>query len=213
MYNLPQYKEAEKENMLSFMKAHPFVMLIGTDKNARIELTQIPVMIEEREGKLFLAGHIHRKSSHHLALEEVPHAVAVFTSSHSYISATWYTGSPNQASTWNYVSIHARGNIKWMSEEGLITFLKKLTLHYENYNRSATPVYENLPEDYTSRLIKGIIGFEMEVTSLENVYKLSQTRDEKSYDSIVNELKQKGDGENEIAAMMEERKKKLFPSS
>jgi transcriptional regulator len=111
------------------------------------------------------------------------------------------------------VSIHARGNIRWMTEQELIAFLKKLTLHYEGYDKSASPVYDNLPEEYTSRLIKGIIGFELEVNSLENVYKLSQTRDKKSYDSIVNELKQKGASENEIAAMMEERKKKLFPSS
>ena len=42
----------------------------------------------------------------------------------------------------------------------------------------------NLPEDYRNRLMKSIIAFEIEVSKIENVFKLSQNRDEESFHEI-----------------------------
>ena len=58
MYNYPHYKEQDREKIIGFMKDHPFITLIGADKNGRIEATQIPVLVEEKEGKLFIYGHV-----------------------------------------------------------------------------------------------------------------------------------------------------------
>ena len=37
-------------------------------------------------------------------------------------------------------------------------------------------------------MAKAIVAFEVEVLSIDNVFKLSQNRDEKSYHSIINKL-------------------------
>jgi len=210
MYNYPHYKEHDREKIIAFMRNHPFVTLIGSDKNGRIEATQIPVLVEEKDGKLFIYGHMARKSDHHQAFEENPNVLALFTGPHTYVSGTWYTGNPQQASTWNYIAIHARGQIKFLDETSLIELLKKLSLHFENNNTESSTVYDNLPLDYKEKLIKAILAFEIEVTEMENVHKLSQNRDEKSYDNIVQQLKkQEGDG-NEIGNLMEKRKDQVF---
>ncbi|MBK8606059.1 MAG: hypothetical protein IPN82_04290 [Chitinophagaceae bacterium] len=60
--------------------------------------------------------------------------------------------------------------------------------------------------------MKAIVAFEIEVTSLEHVFKLSQDRDEKSYDNIVDKLKDQGGDAEEIAVIMENRKSKVFKS-
>ncbi len=86
--------------------------------------------------------------------------------------------------------VHARGQIKFLDEAALIELLKKLSLHFENNNTNSSTVYDNLPVDYKEKLIKAILAFEIEVTEMDNVYKLSQNRNEKSYDSIVQRLKQ-----------------------
>jgi len=210
MYNYPHYKEHDREKVIAFMRNHPFVTLIGSDKNGRIEATQIPVLVEEKDGKLFIYGHMARKSDHHQAFEENPNVLALFTGPHTYVSGTWYTGNPRQASTWNYIAIHARGQIKFLDETSLIELLKKLSLHFENNNTESSTVYDNLPLDYKEKLIKAILAFEIEVTEMDNVHKLSQNRDEKSYDNIVQQLKkQEGDG-NEIGNLMEKRKDQVF---
>lgn len=212
MYNYPHYKEADRQQIIAFMRANPFVTIIGTRANGRAELSQVPVLIEERDGQLILRGHIARKSDHHQALEENPAALVLFTGAHTYVSGTWYTGNPHQASTWNYISIHARGSIQWMDEEQLRAMLRQLTLHFENGNTSASTVYDNLPADYVDKNVKGIVGFEMVVTELDNVYKLSQNRDEQSYDNVVKQLKQLDADAREIGTIMENRKSTVFPS-
>src|SRR5436190_10267957 len=210
MYNYPHYKEHDMEKVIAFMKDHPFITLIGTDKNGRIEATQIPVLVEEKEGKLFIYGHIAKKSDHHQAFEENPDALALFTGAHTYVSGTWYSGNPHQASTWNYISIHARGQIKFLDEAGLVELLKKLSLHFENNNLTSSTIYDNLPGEYKEKLIKAILAFELEVTEMDNVHKLSQNRDEKSYDNIVQQLKQQEGDAKEIGELMENRKDKVF---
>ena len=49
-----------------------------------------------------------------------------------------------------------------------------------------------------------------EVTEMDNVHKLSQNRDEKSYDNIVQQLKQQEGDANEIGELMEKRKEQVF---
>ncbi|MER3498440.1 MAG: protease [Chitinophagaceae bacterium] len=211
MYNYPHYKEQDQAKVVEFMRSYPFVTLIGSLDN-RIELTQVPVLVEERGDKIFLHGHIAKKFSHHKAFEENPNVLALFTGPHVYVSGSWYTGNPQQASTWNYTAVHARGKIKFVPEEDLIDLLRKLSLHFENGNINSSTVYDNLPEEYVSKLRKAIVAFEIEVTELDNVFKLSQNRDEKSYDNIIEQLKQQeGDGKM-IGELMEQRKSNIFNS-
>src|SRR5260221_8488948 len=165
MYNYPHYKESDRKKLIDFMHDHPFVTLIGSDGN-RIELTQVPVLMEEKAEGLFMYGHIARKSDHHYAMEQNPDVLALFTGPHTYVSGTWYAGNPHQASTWNYISVHARGKIRFLNEEALIELLKKLSLHFEKGNTNSSTIYDNLPPDYKEKLIRAIIAFELEVTEL-----------------------------------------------
>ena len=210
MYDYPHYKEPDREKIIAFMKEFPFVTLIGSDKSGRPAVTQVPVLIEERDGKIFITGHIAKKSDHHFAYEENPQVMALFTGPHVYVSGTWYTGNLQQASTWNYISIQARGSIKFQSDEVLVDVLKKLSLYYENGNSSSTTIYDNLPEDYLGKLSKAILAFELEVTELENVFKLSQNRDEKSYKNIIEKLQEQGPDGMYIANRMKENTARLF---
>ena len=185
--------------------------MIAVGSDGRPELTQVPVLVREERGRLFIEGHIARKSDHCRALEGSGKALVLFTGPHAYVSGSWYS-DPWQASTWNYVAVHARGPVRMMTETELIELLRRLSLHFENGDSASTTVYDNLSAGYRDKLVKAIVGFEVEVTELDNVYKLSQNRDEASYDSIVNELKARGGQEEEVGRLMEQRKSTLFPS-
>lgn len=211
MYKLPYYNEEDEEIVKQFVRDNPFAFLSGVDENNKPVATQIPMFIDEKDGKFFLSGHIMRNTDHHKAFEHNSNVLTVFTGPHTYVSATWYD-NPYQASTWNFMSVHAKGTIRFGNDEELIAILKRLTLHYENGNTSSTTVFDNLPAEYTARIMKAIVAFEIEVTSLEHVFKLSQDRDEKSYDNIVGKLKEQDGDAKEIATTMENRKSKVFKS-
>ena len=189
MYNLPYFKEKDQQVVLDFIHQHPFAFIAGCDAESKPVATQIPVFIEERNGKLFMTGHMMRNTDHHKAFEKNANVLCVFTGHHTYVSASWYS-NPHQASTWNYMSVHVKGQLRFLDEQGLIEVLKKTSLHFENGNASSSTTFDNLPTEYTSRLMKAIIAFEVKVESIDNVFKLSQNRDEKSYQNIIGELQQ-----------------------
>jgi len=209
MYNLPYFKEGDQEVVLEFMRKHPFVFLTGVNEENKPVATQVPVFIDERDGKLFLTGHIMRSNDHHKAFEKNPNILAVFTSPHVYVSATWYD-NPHQASTWNYMSVHAKGTIRFGNKEDLIAILKRLTLDYENNNTASTTVFDNLTSEYTEPLLKAIVAFEVEVVSIDNVFKLSQNRNEKSFHNIMEKLNGQGSDGKFIAEEMKKRQHQLF---
>jgi transcriptional regulator len=212
MYKLPYFQEKDFEQVKAFMQAHPFVMLVGADAAGKPFATQVPVLITEKDGQLIFRGHIMRQTDHHKAFMENPQALAVFTGPHTYVSASWYQ-NPQQGGTWNYISVHARGAIRFMEESELRDVLRDTTSHFENDPHSPAS-YEKLPADYINHLIKAIVGIELTVTAIDNVFKLSQNRDEASYHQIIDKLHHQGDGDaRTIAGMMEDRTSQLFKKS
>ena len=208
MYNLPYYKEHDKEVILQFVKDNPFAFLCGCDDQQKPVVTQIPVFIDEKENGLFLSGHIMRNTDHHKAFVANQNVLAVFTGPHAYISASWYENKL-EASTWDYQSVHAKGVLRFLDEQALIDVLKRTTNHFENNPHSGAN-FEDLPKEYIERLINAIVAFEIEVQDIDHVFKLSQNRDEKSYHNIIRKLDEQGGDGKQIAEEMSKRASQLF---
>ncbi len=108
------------------------------------------------------------------------------------------------------MSVFVKGKIKFLDEEGLMNVLKKLTLHFEKNNNASTTIFDNLAPEYKQPLMKAIAAFEIEVESIENVFKLSQDRDEASYHNIIQKLSEQGGDGKYIADEMKKRAEQLF---
>lgn len=210
MYNFSYFKERDKQIILDFMEENPFAFLTGSDVSGGQVATQIPMLIEERDGNLFLRGHIMRNTDHHKAFVKNPNVLAVFTGPSTYVSASWYS-KPQIGSTWNYMSVHINGQMNFMSEDELIQFMKQMTLKFEKGNTHSPTIYDNLPSEYVKKMLSGIVGFEIKAEKVENVFKLSQNRDEKSYLNIISKLEEQGGNSALIAMEMQKRKGELFP--
>lgn len=190
------------------MHAHTFVMLCGCDHDGKPVATQVPVLIREIDGQLFLEGHVMKNTDHHKAFAQNPNALAVFIGAHTYVSASWYS-NPVQASTWNYQSVHVRGKLRFLEEGDLRRILEETTSKYEQ-NEQSPALFKHLTDDYVNRLIKAIVGFEMKVDVIENVFKLSQNRDEKSFHTIMEKLNERDSDARKIASEMERIRPELF---
>lgn len=151
-----------------------------------------------------------RNTDHHKAFTENPNALLVFTGPSAYVSASWYS-NPQNGSTWNYMSVHIGGQIQFMSDDELISFMRRLTLKFEKGNTQSQTIYDNLPEGFLSKMMPAIAGFEIKADKIENVFKLSQNRDEKSYLNIIAKLEEQGGSAALVASEMKKRKAALFP--
>lgn len=207
MYNLPYYKDQDEQVIKEFIDQHPFAYLSGCDSENRPVATQVPVFIEEKDGRKVLSGHIMRNTDHHKAFIQNENVLVVFSGCHTYVSATWYS-NPHLASTWNYMSVYAKGIIRFLDEHGLEEILRKTTLHFEEYNQHSPTIFDNLPSEYKQKIMKAIVAFEIDVLEMDNVFKLSQDRDAQSYQNIIEKLKNQDENGRVIAAEMEKRKKR-----
>ena len=208
MYNLPNYKEQDRQVVYEFMRNYPFAIITGTSAQGMPVATHVPLLIKEREDGLYLQGHIMKQTDHHKAFEHNKQALAIFSGPHAYVSASWYENK-QQASTWNYMTVHAGGEINFLDAAALPGMLDELTAYFEQ-NPASPSLYKELPEAYLERLLKAIVAFEIRVTSLEHVFKLSQNRDQKSFEHIITQLQQRDADSRAVAAEMEKRKKDLF---
>ena len=209
MYNFSYFKEKDKQTILDFIEENPFAFMTGSYLSGEQVATQIPILLEERDNELYLQGHIMRNTDHYKAFVENPKALLVFTGPSCYVSASWYS-NPQIGSTWNYMSVHVAGHVNFMTNEELISFVRKLTLKFEKGNSKSLTFYDNLPEQFLNKMMPAISGFEIKADKIENVFKLSQNRDEKSYVNIISKLEQLGGNSALIASELKKRKAELF---
>jgi len=184
------------------MKQNAFALITGIGESYPVA-TQIPLAVKVTEGKIFLEGHMMRKTDHHLAFEKNNNVLVLFTGPHCFVSASWYS-NPSIGSTWNYMTVHAKGKISFTDEEGTLKMVKALSDKYVGTQTASA--FDNLSKDYIDHMVKGIVGFSIEVESIDNVFKLSQNRDEASQKNIIEQLKKRGDANSfKIAEEMERR--------
>lgn len=205
MYSLPYFKESDQSVVIDFMRRYPFVVLSGVGTNEKAVATQIPVFVDERDGKVFLSGHMMRQTDHQIAFEENSDVLALFTGAHCYVSASWYE-TPAVASTWNYMSVHARGKMVFMKEDALIAILKRTTDYFEGKENSSA-AFDKLAPEYVQRMSKAIVAFEMELEDIQHVFKLSQNHEKKSFLNIIGKLEAMPDENSRTIA--EEMKKRI----
>lgn len=203
MYNISYFKANNHEEIIAFMHANPFVTICGVDANGLPVATHIPILIKQEADKIILSGHIMRKQDHSNAFEINNNVLVIFSAPSAFVSASWYK-EKGIASTWNYQTVHAIGKMEMKDDAHLYQLLTDLTMHFEKNPNAPTQV-KNLDPEYVQQNMKAIVSFDIEVTELKNVFKLSQNRDEESHQNIQKELS-KGDAACQYMAAAMKRK-------
>ncbi len=203
MYNISYFKANNQEEVFAFMQANPFVTICGVDENGLPIAAQVPILIKQENDKLMISGHLMRKQDHTNAFEKNNNVLIIFSAPSAFVSASWYK-EKGIASTWNYQTVHAIGKMEMKDDAHLYQLLTDLTMHFEKNPNAPTQV-KNLDPEYVQQNMKAIVSFDIEVTELKNVFKLSQNRDEESRQNIQKELS-KGDAACQYMAAAMKRK-------
>jgi transcriptional regulator len=208
MFKVKRYQVKDKEEVLKMMQDNPFAVITGHGADGYPVATHIPVEVELRaDGKIIITGHFSRATDHAKAFEKNSNALVIFAGPHAYISASWYTDT-QMASTWNYLAVHTKGQLKYLDETGTYNIIKALTDRYEAASENPASM-EKMDEIYIRNNLKAIVGFEIEVLDIDTVFKLSQNRDATSQQNIVEKLQQTKDGQSiAIANEMKKLRKK-----
>jgi transcriptional regulator len=144
------------------------------------------VILDRSAGKYgTIYGHISRQNPQSKTFSGNQPAVIVFRGPQAYISPTWYA-RPGLVPTWDFAVVHASGKLKALTDKALDDELAKLIKKFEGLGSSYD--FAKLDANEKSRLMSGIIGFEMEIDLLEGKFKLSQERSAADQQGILSKL-------------------------
>ncbi|MES2828092.1 MAG: FMN-binding negative transcriptional regulator [Bacteroidota bacterium] len=187
---MPYYTAADEEEIYDFMQQHSFVTLIGYDGEFPVA-TQVPVAVHREAGLTKLIGHVMTKTNHHEAFQRHPNVMAIFTGAHSYVSASVYE-NPKSASTWNYKTVQVKGKIRLLTKDETYQIIKDITDKYEKPD-SSPAAFHKMDEDYIQKNLAAITGFEILVSNISHVFKMSQNHSIKNRENIIANLEHADD--------------------
>lgn len=190
MYVPAKFQASSPDEVEKFIQENGFATLVG-QLDGRPIATHTPLMFREKEnGDKTLVGHISAANAQVKCFDGKQEMMAVFMEHHTYVSSGWYDHV--NVPTWNYIAVHVYGKASTIKGERLKNDLHKLVDKYEGDHPEAFKV-DHMPEEMLAREMKGIVGFEINVSHVEASYKLSQNRDDKNYFSIIKKLEERGD--------------------
>jgi transcriptional regulator len=187
---IPEFnRQEDRSTALSFMRANPFAILVSNADGVPFA-THVPVLIEEHADQLVVRSHMARANPHWKSMKEGEESLIIFHGPHAYISPSLYE-IRESVPTWNYAAVHVYGEPTLFSgEEGLTETLNQMINTFES---SYMAQWSEMSEEYRSRMMKHIVGFEIRAKRLEAKFKLSQNRTKGEQARIIESLSQNPD--------------------
>jgi transcriptional regulator len=185
MYIPKAFDEPDRSVLLDFIRAQPFATLIS--HRGGIQVSHVPLYPVQEGGKDWLVGHLARQNPQAESLDG--DAVAIFHGPHAYVSWRWY-GTRDTVPTWNYVAVHASGPLAPAPPEALESILD---LSLKAQGEDPALLKANMTGNFFDTLSRHILGFRLEVRSLEGKWKLSQNKPALAQAKIAQALAASGD--------------------
>lgn len=157
------------------MRDHPFALLI-TPHGGETHLTWLPFLLRPELGpRGTLEAHLARINPHAAAILAGAPSTVAFLGPHGYISPRWYADPTRQVPTWNFVAVHAHGRPVPVEEpQALLALIGRLVAVHEADVEPPWTIAE--AQRYSDQLVGHIVGFTLEISSLEHKRKLSQNK-------------------------------------
>jgi transcriptional regulator len=201
MYSPPYNRPEDRAEILAFMRANDFPLLI-TGTGGTLHASHLPVVVQERGEDVFLDMHMAKSNPQWREFFD-DEVLVVFSGPHSYVSPRWYE-QKERVPTWNYAAVHAYGRLEAVQDP------RWLLEHVSQLTRQQETAYElpwatsDAPESYLAAMARGIVGLTLSITRLEAKSKMSQNREPRDRAGVVEGLAQRGKGEDaEVAGLVD----------
>ena len=178
-YPPKHHQDDNKDHLIEVIKTYPLATLISVENNEPL-ITHLPLILEGEK----LIGHIDIYNPQAKLLKDNIDVTIIFAGPQCYISPSIY--STTQLPTWNYIKLHLKGKVKAIEskaalKQSLITMTEFLEAPDHNYVLEADNPRLDRNLDY-------IEMFEIDITSWEGKFKLSQDKKPKDTERARQEL-------------------------
>ncbi len=180
LYTPPAFKIDDRNILHDHIEKTGLALLVTTGVSGVPLASHVPLILDREVGDYgTLVGHLARANMQTTQSNLDHQALVVFQGPEAYISPNWYATKQEHGRvvpTWNYAVVHARGTLKFFDDPQMLrSVVDRLTsLHEAKFPKPWTT--SDAPKAFIDAQLRGIIGFEIRIESLEGKYKLSQNR-------------------------------------
>jgi transcriptional regulator len=187
---IPEFnRQEDRSATLAFMRANPFAILVSNAEGIPFA-THLPLLVDDVGDHLVVKGHMAKANAHWKSMKKGEESLVIFHGPHAYISPSLYE-IRESVPTWNYAAIHVYGQPTLFSDEERL----RETLHQmiNTFDSSYMRQWSELSDEYRSRMMKHIVGFEIKAKRLEAKFKLSQNRTRGEQTQVIQSLAESKD--------------------
>jgi transcriptional regulator len=195
MYVPDHFREDRPDVLHDAVRRIGFATLVTTG----LEANHLPILLQDG----MLRGHVARANPVWKAGDG--EALAIFLGPHAYVSPGWYPSKAEAGKavpTWNYLTVHARGTIRWIQDADWLRAHVGALSDTHEAGRAQPWAVTDAPADYIDSLVRAIVGFEFAIETLQGKWKLSQNRGEADRAGVRDGLTQ--DGREDLARLMDQ---------
>ena len=197
MYS-PSYNRVEdRPELLAFMRAHNFPLLV-TGTGGVLHASHLPVTVHEEGSRFVIDMHMAKNNPQWKEFFD-DEVLVVFAGPHAYVSPRWYE-ERERVPTWNYAAVHAYGVAGIISDRKMKHESQRRLI--ESLDPQWLPKFDALRQEYVDQMLDGIVNFSIPVARLETRWKLSQNRGRREMELIAAALEKSADSsERALAAL------------
>lgn len=158
--------------------------LVTVGRDGIPDSTLLPVVIDGDR----VIGHLARANPHWTRIAAGSPGLVVVTGADAYVSPSWYASKAAHGRvvpTWNYSEVHLRGAVTVHDDpDWVLDVVWRLTERHESHRESPWAP-DDAPAAYLRGQLRGIVGVEVLVESVEGKAKLSQNRSDADREGVV----------------------------
>ncbi|OBX25140.1 PaiB family negative transcriptional regulator [Gelidibacter algens] len=183
MYIPKNNRQSDKKQIVEFIQRFSFGTII-TVKNKVPIASHLPFLVTQTDKGKSLQSHFAKANEQWKDIENTP-VLVIFSEPHAYISPKHYEKDLN-VPTWNYMSVHAYGQGQLITEMENVSELLERTI--DTYEIEYKQQWNKLPQDFRTKMMHGIVAFEINMSELQAKEKLSQNKTENERKKIIESL-------------------------
>ncbi|HEV2345418.1 MAG TPA: FMN-binding negative transcriptional regulator [Actinocrinis sp.] len=212
MYVPKLYQPANTAVMHELIEAHPFgTLTVAGDEG--LDAVHIPFVLDREVGRYGrLRAHLALANPITGMMERGIKAMVIFRGPHSYIRPADYGNEPHFP-TWNYAAVHVHGVPRILDRPSSARQVADLIADQE-HRLAPDPAWtlDQVTTELFEEYFQRVVGFELDITRIEGIFKLGQNKEDHEMDSLVATLRRSGEpGAARMAELLERRFDPRFP--
>ena len=187
LYTPSHFATSDAADAFALMRDYPFATLITTTVGEP-HITHLPLLWDSQDEHGVIHGHMARANPHWQAFAN-GHTTAIFHGPHAYISPSWYTNPEREVPTWNYATVHARGQPQ-LIESGAdkLVLIDRTTAQFERGN--TPPWTRSVEAARLDVMLNAIVAFRMPIHRIEAKFKMNQNRSVADRVQVIERLRE-----------------------